>query len=312
MAVRRHHYPRSHTPVSPPPRGVDIALLLGTSLEDRWRRVMAELRRNQRRCSEESIHDLRVAMRRMMATIDVVLMVVPLEGLRKARRSLRKYLRSFNELRDTHIQILAVRGLTRRFPALRPLRLDLLRRQRVLVGRARRRIREIPAPAIEQAVAAASQALQNRYTTPMLQSIGRTIVHGALGAAFATAVERRVRLTAADTTTIHRLRVAFKKCRYMTEVLQPLLPSVRRKVLKQMNVYQTRLGAVQDAVVLTASVNRFALRRRRGSSLTFMPVHLFLAERQKQAIDDVMKSADELYPFWRSSEPSAQSGSSDR
>ena len=247
-----------------------------------------------------------------MATIDVVLTAVPLERLQKARRSLRKYLKSFNELRDTHIQILAVRGLTRRFPALRPLRLDLLRRQRVLVGMARRRIREIPAPAIEQVVAAASQALQNRYATPMLQSIGRTIVHGALGAAFATAVERRLRLTAADATTIHRLRVAFKKCRYTAEVLQPLLPSVRGRVLKQMNVYQTRLGAVQDAVVLTASVNRFALRRRRGSSLTFMPVHLFLAERQKQAIDDVMRSADELYLFWRSSEPSGQSGSSDR
>jgi CHAD domain-containing protein len=65
------------------------------SLHDRWQSFRAELKRCRKKASEGAVHDLRVATRRLISTLDLVARVHPEADLRKARRALKKQLDLF-------------------------------------------------------------------------------------------------------------------------------------------------------------------------------------------------------------------------
>lgn len=284
---------------SPPTSGApDIGTILIASLDERWHRFQAQLRRTRRSSTEGSVHDLRVSMRRLMATADMIRTLIPDQGLAKTRRSLRKHLKAFNHLRDTHIQILALRALAREFPPLRPLGTELRRREAKLIRAARGTIASINPPHLERSLADASVRLGALLRLSGVGDIARATAVGAMGAAFARAFELRQQVNPGDPSSIHRLRVAFKKCRYMVEVLRPLLPGVDARFLKSLNAYQTRMGEVQDMEVVMATVNSFTLNSRYAPTLSLVPVQQRLAEMRKSRIDEFLRHADELYGFW--------------
>jgi len=257
-----------------------------------------QLRRTRRRSTEASVHDLRVSMRRLMATADMIRTLIPDEGLEKTRRSLRKHLKAFNQLRDTHIQILALRALAREYPPLRPLGAELRTREAKLIRAARGTIASIKPAQMERSLADVSVRLGTLLHLPGMQGVATATVVGAMGAAFARAFEVRQQVNPGDPSSIHRLRVVFKRCRYMMEVLQPILPGVDRRFLKSLNAYQTRMGDIQDMQVITACVNSFTLNSRYAPTLSLVPVQQRLAEMKKQRVDEFLARADELYALW--------------
>jgi CHAD domain-containing protein len=275
-----------------------MGAILIDSLGQRWHRFQLQLRRTQRRSTEASVHDLRVSMRRLMATVDMMRTLIPDEGLQKARRSLRKHLKDFNQLRDTHIQILALRALAREFPPLRPLGAELRRRESKLVRSARETIGSINPQQLERALADASIRLGTLLRLPGAQDVASATVIGAMGQAFVRAYELRQQINPADPASIHRLRVAFKKCRYMLEVLAPILPGANRRFLKSLDAYQTRMGEIQDMQVVTACVSGFTLNSRYAPTLSLVPVQQRLAEIRKQRVDEFLERSDELYGLW--------------
>jgi CHAD domain-containing protein len=235
-------------------------------------------------------------MRRLMATADMIRRVMPDEGLQKVRRSLRKRLKALNELRDTHIQIITLRALAREFPSLRQLGAELRRREAKLIRAAG--TAAIDRARLERSLADASLRLGSLLALPGMPDVATAAARGALGAAFAQAIELRQRVNPGDPSSIHRLRVAFKRCRYMVEVLRPLLPGVDRKFLKSLNAYQTRMGEVQDMEVVTAGMNSFTLNSRSVPTLSLVPVHHRLAEMKRERIREFLLHADELYDLW--------------
>jgi CHAD domain-containing protein len=149
-----------------------------------------------------------------------------------------------------------------------------------------------------------------------MDSAGLTAVTGAVGAAFARAVDLRRSVKPTDTETIHKLRVAFKKFRYTVEALQPILVGVTDAQFKAMNAYQVRMGNIQDVEVLSASVERHAMHRtrvpygarrrnasRRGRNAAFVPVLQELSRRRAGLIEQFLGSADELFDFWKKPVP---------
>ena len=276
----------------------DIGAILGASLRERWHTFQMQLRRTRRRSTEASVHDLRVSMRRLMATADMIRTLIPDEGLEKTRRSLRKHLKAFNQLRDTHIQILALRALAREYPPLRPLGAELRAREAKLIRAARGTIASIKPAQLERSLADVSVRLGTLLHLPGMQGVATATVVGAMGAAFARAFELRQQVSPGDPSSIHRLRVAFKRCRYMMEVLQPILAGVDKRFLKSLNAYQTRMGDIQDMQVITACVNSFTLNSRYAPTLSLVPVQQRLAEMKKLRVDEFLARADELYALW--------------
>ena len=76
----------------------DFRTLLLDSLTERWQTLRSELKRCQKQYSEEAVHDLRVATRRLISTLDLLASVLPEAKLRKARRALKKQLEMLGPL----------------------------------------------------------------------------------------------------------------------------------------------------------------------------------------------------------------------
>ena len=118
----------------------------------------------------------------------------------------------------------------------------------------------------------------------------------SLRAAYTAVLRRHRAIDRSDTRTIHRTRVAFKKYRYMVESLQPLLPRVGDGQLKAMQGFQARMGEIQDAEVLLASLDKFILKHQ-TSGPGWNALRRELQRRRAAAITRFMASRDELPDF---------------
>ncbi|HEX7571887.1 MAG TPA: CHAD domain-containing protein, partial [Bacteroidota bacterium] len=206
--------------------GSDIAGFLMRAVEGRWHRLAAELGRNRRRCTEPGIHDLRVATRRLLAVLDLADAVLPGEVSPRSRRVLRRYLKSFSPLRDCHVRILTLRGLTRRYTVGRPMLREARMLEKELVRNAGRAIVRFDTAAFEREISAITLALASLEETPARTSAAAAVLAGVAAKKYLRVAARGRKLTAGDTKTIHSLRVAFKEYRYVMEALLPVFPGV--------------------------------------------------------------------------------------
>jgi CHAD domain-containing protein len=266
---------------------------------ERWERFQSELGRARRRTTEPAVHDLRVATRRLIAAMTIVESIVPAAGLRKPIRLLRRHLKSFNDLRDVQVQLVAVRPLRQRFPVVRSYEIMLRRRRAELVKNARIRIDVMRRDEIRQPVTKAGETLYSLYGSPIGQQIVRSILFGLAASAFAKVLERRSELAAVNPGSIHRMRVSFKKFRYVIELARPIAPWVTKAHGRAMNAFQTEMGEIQDLQVLMAGLRRFSLRTPRVGASSFLLAFRHLADLRQKRVDGFLQTAGRVQYFWR-------------
>lgn len=281
------------------PRQHGIDTVLTDSLTQRWRKYLGELRRCRRHCSEEAVHDLRVATRRLISTLMLVEIVLPDPRLRRMRRRLKRLFDSLSPLRDTQVQLLALEPHLQRYPELETLITTLKVRERTLLKDVATRIRKLQTAQMSRTLASVRKSLREHLSGRTLKKAAR---HAALGAAanrFVAATLQKKRVAAGRPRTIHRARVAFKKLRYTMEALAPLLPSLTKTHLQAMDAYQTRMGIIQDAEVLDRLVGNFALRTPVAVRRKLSPFRRELLAHKRELIRLYAIRADELAGFWR-------------
>ncbi len=291
------HKRKSRRKIPPPQPELTVGTTLVAALDGRWEKFLAQLRRNRRRCTEPAIHDLRVATRRMIATLDVAGAVLPGGTPQDVRRKLKRLLKGFNELRDLHIQLLHFQALRVKFPVLQPFLVALRLRERQLVREAALTIAGMKTRAMEQEFARAAESLTQVTTGPEAEQASRAALFGALAAAFVRAAGLRKRVVPGDPASIHALRVAFKKFRYTVEVLAPLLPGFGKKQFKAMNIYQTRMGEIQDLQVVGTALTINPPGRFRTMPASLLPVHQFVTQQRTAQIERFLRDADDLLTF---------------
>ena len=274
----------------------DIPRFLLRALEGRWHRFAAELARNRRRCTEPGIHDLRVAARRLLAVLDLSAAVLPGRVGPRARKLLRKMLKSFSPLRDCHVRILALRAYTRRYAVARPLLREARTEERTLVRAAPRAIARVDAAALEREVTAIARACATLDGAAALAA--REALAGVAAKKYLRVAARRGKLTGGDTRPIHRLRVAFKEFRYTIEALLPLFPGVDKRRLKALSAFQDSMGAIQDVEILTGVVARFALRRGASFPASVLNFQRHLEERRRVLVEAFLAGADAVDGCW--------------
>jgi len=265
------------------------------SLAERWRKYESRLRDAHGRPAEKNIHDLRVATRRLLASVTVSAALLPANRVRRARRALGRRLTALTRLRDCQVQLRAVRNLVRRYPVLRSFANALAVEER----KARRAaVREIARDRKTRLDLGRVQSeLLTLLAQPGMETAWTAAAMGQAAAAFSRAVFLRMRLRESDVRSIHRLRVAFKKFRYTAEALQSLLPGITPYRLKKMDEYQTAMGVVQDADVLLADVESF-LRRRPALGPAMVSVRDHCVRRRTELAAAFLGRADMLFGFW--------------
>lgn len=272
------------------------------ALRERWAGYRRALRRCRKHPSEPKVHDLRVETRRLLSTLEVLGSLVAHTRILKARKKLKEQLDSFDQLRDTHVQLLYVRDIRPRFPELKVIYRKLKRRAKRLVKPAAKTARRCRLGPIQRAVKRTKAQLKAAFAAPSVRCSPRDRISSVLRAAFDHVVELRLAIDPKDATTIHRTRIAFKKFRYMVELLEPVLPWAKPTQSLRLSEYQTMMGTIQDIEVLTASLQAMA-RKKRFKKVPFDRVQRFLKQRHVKLVKTYLRRADELLSFWPAPAP---------
>jgi len=264
------------------------------SLKNQWREYWEDFARCRRKFSEKAVHQFRVESRRLLSTISVLQAVTPGNTLSTARRALKKRLRIVAPLRDIQVQLGTIEKLETSRPGLSAFRRALAQRERRIAKSVARKFKHTGLRKVARPVAAIRLELCSLLRDERQEANNLRAVMDEFRTAYLTVTARLRRIDPVNPPTIHRTRVAFKKFRYMAEALRPILSGASEQVIKRMHDYQSRMGDIQDASVLSLSFEKFLKEHRTPHAKTIL---VKLGQRRAALIRSFMKSAGELSDF---------------
>ena len=274
---------------------------LAKSLRSRWVLYHKQLRECQKRLSVNSVHQLRVATRRFMTYYDLVGCFASAQKGSKARMKLKRRLKILGELRDAQVQRLLIEQHAERFPFLILVRDFLQQRERRLLKNVAPKVQRFKSRQVEQWTSDLCQDLDAWPDDAKNRELLASDVFDAMANAFAEAVRCRQTIDPADSQTIHRTRVAFKKLRYLVEALSPAFTGLGKKQLRRLANYQRRMGNLQDLEILQVSLEAF-LCKHPDSEVLLAPFARYLRLRRARSLRSCLDHADDLFEFWDPSE----------
>ena len=265
-------------------------------LQQPWKRYRKALKRCRLKSSPEAIHDFRIEIRRLLASLELLGGLLPAQRVEKLQRLLKRRLDLFDDLRDTQVQLQTLAHLWHAFPAARLFRKSLLEREERFARQASKEIRKVGTRRLGERIEQCREHLEERLqglssrqaATALLRPVER---------AFRRTCALRALIDPADSTTIHHTRVAFKHFRYMVEALADNMPAATKERLAALRHYQTMMGDIQDSEVLLAALDKF-LRRQSDASPSARRFRQHLLRHRQQLIQVYLGAADELLTFW--------------
>jgi len=266
--------------------------LLITALDQRYQKFLAERKRCMIEFSEEAVHDLRIAARRLLALIELLRVIAPHPRLQKLKRAFKDQLDSLDDLRDTQVMLAEISEMLETLLEFAPLQKFLLKREKRLLKAVESDVRALKVSAI-------THRIENTRADLMESAASQDLIEPVLATvddAWFMIAQRVRRVDPAQPATIHRVRIAFKKFRYLLEIIQPLLPDFPDANFKNMHDYQAAMGEIQDVEVLLRTLADFAVREK-----TFDPLPLlrFYEQRHIELINTYIENMNEFVSFWR-------------
>ena len=265
--------------------------LLLEALNRRWKNYRAELKRCRIEFSNEAVHDLRVAARRMLAFIQLLNSIAPRPRLQKLTRAFKDQLDQFDDLRDTQVILAEVSETIQDLPQLQKFQYHLQTVEEDLLKTLRKKLKVIDLFDVSKRIRRTRESLEaetdDNLNSQVLQAVDD---------AFLLAKQRHGWIDTAQPATIHRVRIAFKTFRYMLEIIHPLLESFPTENLKRMHDYQALMGEIQDMEVIMQTLADFPTRK---SSLDFGPVRRYYEGRHKEATSAYIEEMNQINDFWR-------------
>src|SRR5512133_3011750 len=117
--------------------------LLLEALDQRWKNYRAALKRCRVEFSNEAVHDLRSAARRMLAFIQLLNSLSPRPRLEKLNRAFKDQLEEFDDLRDTQVVLAEISEALQEFPQLQDFEHYLEKVEKSLLKVLRRKLKVI-------------------------------------------------------------------------------------------------------------------------------------------------------------------------
>ena len=265
--------------------------LLLDALENRWKNYRLELKRCRAEFSNEAVHDLRVALRRLISLLQLLNSIEPRPRLRKLSRVLKNQIDEFDGLRDTQVMLAEISETINELPELFKLWGHLERVEKKLLKELRKKVKNLDLKEITRRVRKTQETLKDEVEADFAAPILRPVDD-----AFLVVMQRYEQIDPDRPSTIHRLRIAFKKFRYMVEIVHPLLDNFPPENLKRIHDHQSLMGEIQDADVFLQTLDDY---QSNASSSTPETVHRYYESRHTDAISAYIKDKDMINDFWR-------------
>ena len=270
-----------------------INQLLLEALDQRWKDYRTELKRCRAEFSNEAVHDLRSAARRMLAFIQLSNSISPRPRLEKLNRAFKDQLDEFDDLRDTQVVLAEISEVLAELPQLREFEGYLQGLERNFLKALRRKLKVIDLFEVSKRVRRMREALK-RESTENKELISQVLQ--AVDTAYLTAKQRQKWINPAQASTIHHVRLAFKTFRYMVEIVHPLLAGFPPENLEHMHAYQSLMGEIQDVEVIMQTLADVPLS---AASFDAEPVRRYYEKCHAKAISAYLECMSQLDTFWR-------------
>lgn len=244
----------------PKPADVPAAVGLAALLAKRWKACGKALRRARRIPSAVAVHDLRVEIRRLLSVLRLVAAAAPDAPQKRLRRTLKRRLKALSRLRDIHVQLGLMAAAARRDPSSRAFSEVLEQERRHLTKRVAHRLRRTDGGRLDRRLARLRRAVEAATRTPRRARRADEAMREAAACAQARVARLRGRADPARLDSLHRLRVALKKSRYMSEALARLHPGAAGGGIAAMRAQQRLLGRIHDLDVLLRRLAEFKCR----------------------------------------------------
>ena len=269
----------------------DARTLLLAALDERWDSYSKQLERCRSEFSDEAVHDLRVATRRILALIRLLEWLIPHPRLKKLSRRFKSQLDEFDDLRDTQVILEELSKILPDLPQLEEFQKHLTARAEKLLQSLQKKIEQFETDKIASGIQKTRMMLETELPEDTYQQVFQAVDNAFL--------RTRQRLDQVDPTrpaTIHRVRVAFKSLRYMVEIVHPLLQGYPVEKLKKMDKYQTLMGEVQDAEVFSKILSDYEENAPLSEP---EPVRHYEQRRHQDVVSAFTENKDKLFKFWR-------------
>jgi CHAD domain-containing protein len=258
------------------------------ALDVRWRKLQKEWDRTRKKYSEDSVHDLRVASRRLIAVLETLLEIHKHSDIEDCRKRVKKLLDGLSPLRDLHVQRATVSQMVNRFPQLKDFEKSLADKE----GRTAKKVQKLlkRVPKIDNAIVRARRhANKGIEKDDILKVIDRR---------YRKVVSLAARVDPSNTATIHSMRLAFKKFRYTCEVAHPIIRNiVTAQRLEEFHAFQTMMGDIQDIEVLSARLGKWTEKHRKETDME--PVFEQLRADREGKIVTFVASVGQVHTFWQ-------------
>jgi CHAD domain-containing protein len=209
------------------------------------------------------VHELRVDCRRLEALLDVLGHTTGADpkALRRLARLAGEPLDALSPLRDDQVQHRRISNATstRGTDALLE---EQERREKRHKKRARLALSRIDLAGADAVARRVRSDLVRRQGAPTPAERTQRLL-GAVDAAAADVRSRLGRVDVARSRSLHKLRVALKRLRYVAEIAEEVSPAIRIPSHPTVRSLQRRLGHLHDDDVLAQRLTRFADRHRK-------------------------------------------------
>jgi CHAD domain-containing protein len=220
----------------------------------------------------ESVHDMRVATRRLRTALRILeeAPVFSPRPLKKMRRDLHALALSLGEVRDLDVFLERVEQYADEQPDLRPDFDVLLQRLRSRRVRAFRRLMERLARGKYGKMLGALERFTEAHDglRPGAMLLVRHFAGSAIWRRYEALLSYETVLPEAQPETLHQVRIACKRLRYVLELFEGELGKGARPLISQLVKLQDHLGALQDCVVACRIVQTLRAEHQNNHGLS--------------------------------------------
>ncbi|HBW48091.1 TPA: hypothetical protein DEF17_09235 [bacterium] len=258
-----------------------FSLTLATAIKERWSVYHKMLRRCKKNFSEKNVHDFRVAIRRFIAALLIAESMKSIGAFSRIKKRLKNRISVFGELRDIQVVLNKIREVDSKskYTFLMELKLNFESKEKELRKRLRVKISRWKDGEIKRLVKKANGELMN-IRKPEFNSIEAMLLDS-----YKVLVNRIRAALNDDPYSIHRVRIALRKLRYKVEILKSILIRPTEKNIELMQLFQKKMGEIQDLTVMIDTI-----RREMEKRLAFdKNVYEYLIELRRKRIEVFMK-----------------------
>jgi len=271
---------------------MNVQTLLLDSLNTRWGSYKAGLQTCRSEFSEEAVHDFRVAARRLLSSLDILRVVIQDPKIQKTRRILKDQLDDLDDLRDVQALLADISEIIHETPVLHPFQEYLQHKEKKLLRTAHKEIKSLKTASLSRRIQKLGQKIESFRQADLDEGL-----FSAVDEAYAIVNQRYAFIDAGQSGSIHRLRIAFKKFRYMIEAIYPVLQNLPSDYLKRMHEYQASMGDIQDMEVALQELADFG--ELAPDSYDPEPALAYYKERRAMALSRYIEDKGEVLTFWR-------------